>query len=274
MRYRLIALDLDGTLLDTQHRLSPANRAAVAACLAGGAQVLLATGRVFWSAGHYARGLGLRGPQITLNGAVLADAESARLTTRAGLTQPQLAAVIAVLSGRGLPYVVYGPDSTYAEPGTPAEHLAVLDGYGEPSAQTRGRAELLGLEEPIKVLCFLQPGPLDAALAAELGATVEVTRTGPNFLEFLYPGVSKGAALTEIMQQMGVAPGEVLVIGDGENDLSMFAVAGMSVAMAGATAAVRAAARALTAGCDEDGVALALRRYALGQGEPADVYAA
>lgn len=265
MRYRLIALDLDGTLLDSRHRLSPANAAAVADCLAAGAEVLLATGRVFWSARSYARQLGLRGPQITLNGAVFADAASGRLTTRAGLTRPQLATVVAALAHRGVAYVAYSPEATYAEPGSPPDRLALLADYGEPPARPLSRAELLDLPEPIKVLSFLPPGPLDAELAAELGDTVEVMRTGPHFLEFLHPGVSKGAALAELMHRRGLGAEQVLAIGDGENDISMFAVAGMSVAMGGASPAVRAAARAETAGCDEDGVALALRRYALGQ---------
>jgi len=274
MPYRLIALDLDGTLLDSQHRLSPANRATVADCLAAGAQVLLATGRVFHSARPYARELGLRGPQITLNGAVLADAASGRLTTRAGMSRDQLALVLDALAARGLPYVVYGAAETYAEPGTPAAHLALLESYGEPSPRLLARTELLRLDAPIKVLSFLRPGPLDAELAAELGAAVEVMRTGPNFFEFLFPGVSKGAALAELIELAGIPPAEVLAIGDGENDISMFGLAGMSVAMGGAAPAVRAAARAATADCDADGVALALRRYVLAQGRLAEPYAA
>jgi hydroxymethylpyrimidine pyrophosphatase-like HAD family hydrolase len=89
-------------------------------------------------------------------------------------------------------------------------------------------------------------------------------RTGPRFFEFLPPGINKGSALAELMARYAVPREQVLAIGDGENDISMFAVAGMSVAMAGAPPAVQARAIAQTAHCSDDGVALALRRYVLG----------
>lgn len=93
-------------------------------------------------------------------------------------------------------------------------------------------------------------------------------RSGAAFFEFVPPGVSKGEALSELMARYGVGRDEVLAIGDGENDLSMFAVAGMSVVMADAPAAVRAQARALTGTCAEGGVARALEKLVLRR-EPA-----
>jgi Cof subfamily protein (haloacid dehalogenase superfamily) len=262
MTYRLIAIDLDGTLLNPQHQLTEANRTTIMACLEQGARVVLATGRLFASARYYAHELGLRGPQITLNGAVIADAETDRLIVRTRLGAEQLAAVIDTLADHQIPYTIFGPDAIYAEPGTP--HLQVLDGYGEPPTQIRKHAELLRLGDPIKVLTFLEPSPLDAELADRLKDKVDIVRTGERFLEFLPIGVSKGDALTALMSREGIAAEEVLAIGDGENDLSMFAVAGMSVAMASAPPLVRAGARDVTADCSADGVALALRKHVLG----------
>lgn len=262
MSYRLIAIDLDGTLLDPEHRLSQANHMAIKACLARDIQVMIATGRLFASVAPYARTLGLDGPQITLNGAVLGDAASGRLTTRASLNPAQLSDVLDTLCARDIPYTIFGPDAIYAEPGTP--HLDILDSYGEPPAVLLDRADMLRLPAPVKVLTFLNPGPLDAELGAALGDRVEVVRSGALFLEFLSPGVSKGMALRELMAQRSIPPAEVLAIGDSENDLSMFAVAGMSIAMANAAAHIQARAAAITSDCRSDGVALAVQRYVLG----------
>lgn len=264
MRFRLIALDLDGTLLNHEHRISPANRAAIDRCRARGAHVLIATGRMFASVHPYARELGLRGLQITLNGAVLADPVTERLITRDQLSAEQLGAVVAALVERRCPYAIFGPETIYAEHGTP--HLHVLEAYGEPPAVALARADLLKLPRPIKVLTFASPGAFDAEMSDALGQMVEVIRTGGQFLEFLPPGVGKGAALTELMQRYAIARDEVLAIGDSENDLSMFAAAGMSVAMGSAPERIRAAADAVTLDTANDGVAVALRRYALGEG--------
>lgn len=259
--FRLIALDLDGTLLDSRHRISPANAACVAACVAGGARVVIATGRLFASARTYVRALGLGGPQITLNGAILADPDGDRLHIRARLSSEQLAIALELLDSREMPYAIFGPNTIYALPGT--THVSALEAYGEPPPVRLPRAELLRVPDPNKVLTFLAPGPLDEELAGLMGGRFEVMRTSPQFFEFLPLGVNKGAALAELMLRYEVPRDEVLTIGDGENDISMFGVAGMSVAMEGSSQAVRASAMALTAHCDADGVAQALQRYVL-----------
>lgn len=261
MSYRLIAIDLDGTLLDPGHRLSPGSAAAIAACVARGARVVLATGRSFTSAAPYIRELALQPPHITLNGAVLAEPAAGQFTVRATLSPTQLDAVLALLAERNIAHTIFGAAGIYAVPGTP--HLEILEDYGEPPAVLCAREELHSVPAPMKVLSFLAPGPLDQELAAAVGDRVATIRSGERFFEFLPPEVSKGAALTELMARYGITRDEVLAIGDGENDLSMFAVAGMSVAMADAPAAVRAQARALTSSCAEGGVALALHQLVL-----------
>jgi hypothetical protein len=259
--FRLIALDLDGTLLDPQHRISPANAAAVAACMGRGAHVLIATGRMYASVRPYVHALGLHGPQITLNGATLADPAGDRLFIRDRLSPALLATALNLLDEREIAYAVFGPNTIYTLPET--QQAELLLGYGEPPAVPLPRAELLGVPDPIKVLTFLEPGPLDAELAELMGDRFEVIRTGPLFFEFLAPGINKGSALADLMLRYEVVREEVLAIGDGENDISMFGVAGMSVAMEGAPAVVQAAAQARTAHCADDGVALALERYVL-----------
>ncbi|NJN19271.1 MAG: HAD family phosphatase [Oscillochloris sp.] len=264
MTIRLVVLDLDGTLLDPDHRISAANAAAVAACRANGVRVVLATGRMVVSAAPYANALGLDTPLITLNGATLARAGQAQVTVRNCLAPVDLALVLDTLAERAIPYVIFGPDAIYAEPQIARHHIELLESYGDPPAQRYDRAALRDLPEPIKVLTFLEPGGYDRELNGLLAQRVEVVRSGAPFLEFLPLGVSKGAAVAELMQQWDLARDEVLVIGDGENDLSMFAVAGISVAMQDAPNVVHAAATHRTGSSGNNGVATALRRFVLG----------
>jgi Cof subfamily protein (haloacid dehalogenase superfamily) len=207
------------------------------------------------------RALGLRGLHITLNGAILADPADGRLHIRDRLSPRLLAEAAGALDERQIPYVVFGPNTIYATPDTP--HMHVLEGYGEPPAVRLSREELLRVPDPNKVLTFLPPSPLDDELAEQMGDRFEVMRTGPLFFEFMPPGISKGSALAELMERYELPREEVLAIGDGQNDMSMFAVAGMSVAMSGAPDVVKAAAAAITDDCGADGVAAALRRYVL-----------
>src|SRR4051812_47398453 len=117
--YRLVALDLDGSLLDPAHRISPANRRAVQDCLDRGVRVVLASGRLFASVRPHCRSLGLVGPQITLNGAVIADADSGASSAVSGLTAEAVAAAAGAATAGGPPLVVFCPggDSTLSPRG-------------------------------------------------------------------------------------------------------------------------------------------------------------
>lgn len=263
MSYRLIALDLDGTLIDANHRLSPGSATAIAACQARGLRVVLATGRSFASAAPYIDALGLQPPYITHNGAVIGDPSTGDVTLSATMNQDQLAHVLTLLTEHRIPHVVIGATAIYAAPGTP--HLELLEEYGEPPVVFCPSDELSATPQPLKVLAFLEAGAHEQTLTAAVGPQVVTIRSGACFFEFMPPGVSKGAALGELMRRYGVAADEVLAIGDGDNDLSMFAVAGMSIAMGNAPPHVQAQARERTARCEEGGVAEALRRFVLGE---------
>ena len=262
MPFSLVAIDLDGTLLNAQHELSPANYAAVRACVERGVRVVIATGRLFASAQYYCRQLELEGPQITLNGAVLADAASGELRPTHTLPEPIMVRVCDELKRRGVAFMVFGPNTLYTLEGMP--HQDVLTGYGEPPPTIVPSIASAHIPDAAKVLAFLEEGPLDAELHAQFADVAEVVRTGPLFYEFMVPGTSKGSALQELMAQYNIPREEVLAIGDSYNDLSMFDVAGFSVAMGGAVSVVRARAQAATADCEHDGVAAALHKYVLG----------
>lgn len=261
MTFQLIAIDLDGTLLDSQHAVPPENAAAIQACLDRGIMIVVATGRLFASAGVYFQQLGLTGPVITLNGAAVIDGATGALQAGHFLDNTILQMVSDELQQREIPFTVFGPEGIYSLPDMP--HHDILKGYGEPDAIIVDTVNTTTIPHPGKVLTFLREGPEEIVLRKRLQGPTEVVRTAPIFLEFLSPGVSKGAALAEIMARNNITSDAVLAIGDSYNDLSMFDVAGMSVAMGGADAPIQARASAVTNGCDEAGVAAALRRFVL-----------
>jgi Cof subfamily protein (haloacid dehalogenase superfamily) len=262
MTYKLIVLDLDGTLLRPDHSVSPANAAAVWACVAQGAQVVLASGRSLRAILPTAHTLRLDSPIIALNGSLIGDRHRGIVRARHQLDAAQLPLISAVLLERAVPFVVFGTEQIYALADMPQRDDLVA--YGEPLATVVPALTHEHIADPLKVLAFLPPSPLDAELSAALEPAVAQVRTGRSFLEWLPHAATKGDALLELMAEQGIAREEVIAIGDGYNDLSMFAVAGLSVAMGDAVAEVREHAAVLTAGCEEDGVALALQRYVLG----------
>lgn len=177
MSYKLIAIDLDGTLLDSQHEITPDNAAAVRACLAQGITVAIATGRLFSSAGYYCKQLGLTGPVITLNGAVIADAVTGSMRAGHLLAEHELVLVTNELQRRAIPFAIFAPADIYALPNT--AHMEILRGYGEPEAIIVPSISVAHIPQPAKILAFLREGPHEAELRELFAGPTEVVRTGP-----------------------------------------------------------------------------------------------
>lgn len=263
MTYKLIAIDLDGTLLDSHHQVSAANVEAVQACLARGIEVVIATGRLFSSAGVFCRQIGLTGPTITLNGAFIVNAATGEMEGGSILEVELMERILAELRKRNIEYTVFGSTHFYVERETDA--VDILHDFGEPHVVKVPSMAREHVEQPAKILAFLDESEteIEAELRQMFEHECEVVRTGKPFFEFLSLNVNKGAALAQLLERYQIDPSEVMVIGDSFNDLSMFELAGMSVAMAGASPAVQERANAITTDNDDDGVALALRRYVL-----------
>jgi len=257
---RLVVLDLDGTTLNPDHDLNPATIDAVNRVTDRGVIVVLASGRLSHSILPFAQRLGLGGVHIGLNGGVAFDADST-FRHQHLLSLDQLTFTHRLLEAEGLFPMVFGTQGLWASRRAP--EMQFLAAGGEPDARPYDLAHLEAIECPAKVIVVLPPGPRDEALAALAEPRVHVVRSGPKFLEFMPPGVSKGAALTEYLADLGIERDEVMAVGDSENDESLFEAAGFSVAMGNAVDALKARANALTATNAEDGVARALHRWIL-----------
>jgi len=276
---RLIALDIDGTLVGDDLIIGPRTRAAVRAAMDRDVAVSLVTGRMVSSALRFAEELGLTGPIIGYQGG-LARAMPARDSRRLGrlLVHTPIAAETARA-------VVHWTREHGLDP-----HLNHLERFilraDDPRADDYSdfmgaRAELVpdleaSIRHPItKVLAVGEP-PLPTELAplardAFLGMA-DVTISHPRFLEFVAPGVSKGRAIRWLARRLGVALGATLAIGDQWNDLEMIAEVGHGAAMPTAPAEVLAVARYVAPPVLEEGSARLIEALVLA--EPAAAMAA
>lgn len=268
MPYQLLVLDVDGTLLDSAHRLRPHVVAAVRAAHQAGLRVALATGKLLPSVRPLLAALDVAGPQITLNGAATIASESGAVLRFVPLAEPDRREVITAVRG-GDPEVLishFSLDAIYVDRAHPL--LGIFAEYGE--VPPRMVADLLTADLPPAGKILLSGPPerlarLRAELAPRLSGRVVLTTTTPDFLEFFALDAGKGQALVALRTQLGLPRAVVIAVGDGENDLPLLREAGLAVAMANGAAATRAAADYVTASHDEEGVALFLERLLRGE---------
>jgi Cof subfamily protein (haloacid dehalogenase superfamily) len=267
---RLVALDLDGTLIDDDLELRERTVSAIHNAIAQGVSVSIVTGRMTTSAIRFARQLGITDPIVGYQGAIIravAPPDSGRLG-RLLLHRPLEPAVtreaIEYSRSIGLSAHVNHLERFIIQSDDPG-----ADDY---SAFLGGRAVLTDdliawVQRPVsKVISVsespIEHGVLDAARARFAGRA-EVTVSHPRFLEFLRTGVSKGAAVAWLARRAGVPLAAVLAIGDQFNDLEMIAGVGHGAAMPHAPAPVRAVARYVAPPLAEEGAAQLIEQLVL-----------
>lgn len=258
-RYRLIAMDLDGTLLDQRSRVTPRTRAALERAHAAGVAVAVATGRSYALLRYFTDGLPLTGPQITFNGAIVVDPVSGHPMFLQAVPEVWITPVLAFLREHDIYSCYYTESEIYVRGRSPLERALVPPNFPQPIT-TDDLEGLLHLP-CIKLVAVAEPariGALRPEAERAFGQHLYITQTSSVLLEFLHPAVSKGAALARAMADLGVDPAQVIAFGDSHNDIGMLQVAGLGVAMANASPEVRAIAGAIAPSNTEDGIAVML----------------
>lgn len=270
MSYRLVALDIDGTLVTKTHVISAANREAIQCAQRRGVLVTLATGRMFQAARPFARQLEIDLPIITYQGSIIRLALSGETLLRTDIDTALAMEVVSFLEHRPGRLFLYVDDLLVAaaEDEITAKYLTHspevrLTLAPDMSAWLRNG----GQQRPLtKVVYMADADAVSGALVAlepQFASRLELTRTYPHFLEIGPKGVHKGSALIWLANYFGIPMEQTMVLGDSANDIDMFKVAGLAVAVSDGQEQARAAAHAVTAACGDDGVAAALKRYVL-----------
>jgi HAD superfamily hydrolase (TIGR01484 family) len=265
---RLIASDVDGTLLDPSETVTPRTIAAVSGVLSAGVPFVLVSGRPPGWIPRVARVAGLTGYAVCSNGAVLYDLGADRVISARTLAPELLGDVVSALT-RELPDVTVAAQRCAVGVAGADGHDFVTETHYEhpwPGDLSRSlpRAEVLG--HPAVSLLVRQVGIRSEQLAKTaidlLGDAVHVTfSSSMGIIEITAPDTTKATGLAEVAEYAGVADAHVAAFGDMPNDLSMLRWAGLSVAMANAHPEVLAAADEITLSNAEDGVAAVLERW-------------
>lgn len=260
----MIAVDMDGTLLDSSCRISERNTRAIRAAVDGGITFVLATGRPIQGVREYAALLGLVGPVITYNGAVIVDIATEEILYEQSMDKADAALAIEL----GLHY-----DTTMCIWSRGRLYVNKLNERAHDYKKISG-------VEPILVEdydCLIQAGitkilwyddedmiaKMPQEMAAKPFRETSFCLSRPYFLEFFSSKASKAAAVSRLCEIYGISPEEVITIGDAPNDLSMIRFAGLGIAMDNAHEEVKAAAKYVTTTNDEDGVAAVIEKYIL-----------
>lgn len=261
---KLIALDLDGTLLNSHHQLTARTEAALKQAMARGIQVILATGKTRISALETIQRLNLTTPGVYLQGLAIFNSDG---TIRHQQTlQAEVARLVAEYAeANRCSLVAYNGDRILTESRNPYTDIIIK--YAEPTPEAVGPLSRLTDTLPIHKFMFIdEPAKITAIrteLSAQINGVATLTQALHDMLEVLPPGASKGAGLKRLLEDLQVAPEDVLAIGDGENDIEMIQLAGIGVAVGNAMPITKAAADYVVASNDEDGVAEAVERFVL-----------
>jgi len=262
---KLVAIDLDDTLLDSGLRIAPECAQAIQAIRDRGVLVTLATGRMHRSALPYARQLNMDLPLITYQGALVKSAFSSEVIYYQPLPRAPAGEIIEFFKARGLHCHAYSDDELFMENLTPEgryyEELA-----GIKAVLVDDLAATVRRHDAMKIMAIIRDQDLLLDLYKVLTTQyneLHITRSKPIFLETMALKANKGLALQVVAEHFGVIREEVLAIGDSYNDLAMIRWAGIGVAMANARPEVKAAADYITSSNDEHGVAEALHHYVL-----------
>jgi hydroxymethylpyrimidine pyrophosphatase-like HAD family hydrolase len=254
---RLVALDIDGTILHGDRPISPRVLAAVARAIEAGVHVVVATGRPMVGTWPVVTALGLvSGSVVCSNGAVLLDAASGELLLAHNFdAAPVVAKLRAML-----------PDAVFAieQPGLENLVTGPFPGFGTLPDRLVDHDTLVAA--PVPRLTVWWNGYTAAELgekiaALPLGEVNCTLDTGGPWLVAVARGISKGTALERLRVDLGVPADATLAVGDGDNDIEMLRWAALGVAMGQANDAVKAAAREVTGSIDEDGLAAVLERW-------------
>ena len=259
-RFRLIVMDLDGTLLDSHSQVRPRTRAALERAHDAGVAIAVATGRSYALARHFTQGLPLSGPQITYNGAIVVEAESGRTIFLEAVPAAVITPVLDFLCEHDLYTCYFTEEHIYVRGRADSERALVPPGFPQPLVEP-DLERLIANAPCLKLVAVAAPARIEAIrplAERDFGGLLYVTQTASVLLEFLHPKVSKGAALGQAILDLGISPAEVIAFGDSHNDIEMLTVAGTGVAMANASAEVRAVADRTAPSNDEDGIAATL----------------
>ncbi|MBU3134078.1 Cof-type HAD-IIB family hydrolase [Clostridium gasigenes] len=274
MKYKLICIDMDGTLLNTDNQVSDDNIKALKKATEMGIHIAITTGRIYASAKYYSGIVGIDAPIITANGASIKDSGDGNVIYNNPIPSDILIGCAEILKKHNLKANFTTGDTIFTSYEIPETHSYKITNKIVPNEFKVNFLVFDDIKDGIskfegKILkCFVGE---DGNLEGFRNARTEITKTFGNFLHIVSSGVnnfeimqkdsSKGNAAKMLAKRLGITKDEVICIGDSENDLSMIQFAGMGVAMGNAMDLLKSEADFITETNNNSGVAKAIEKF-------------
>ena len=264
-RIKLIALDLDGTLLNSSLRLSEGNGEMVRRARDRGVKIVLATSRWFGLAKRTADHLGIDTPLVCSNGALVRRPSDGREILHLRLDQEVAREVTTLGDERGWEMFTTIEDATFMRmrPGVIPERLPgglrISERQADEVARGQPTAVLVFGQEAVDEISQRLLPAYDGRAKFSLNRPLNL----PHYVVLTHPDADKGSALETVCREMDVPLSDVMAMGDSESDLAMLRLAGLGIAMDNSPDEVKRAALHIAPSNDADGVAWAIDRFAL-----------
>jgi len=262
MQYKLLALDIDGTLLNSKREITPGVRSAIQRAVDAGVTVLLATGRMYRAMYRINEDLGLSAPCMVYGGGqIVKDSKpiyECPIDSAAALEFLDWAHEIGMHA-----QIYLFDDFVYEKENQYSREYAEFCNF--PGVEFPNLRKMHTILTP-KILGISEPENIDRweAMAKErFGDRLRITRSKPRFLEVNNPAASKGVALNELAKSLGLTAENCIAMGDATLDLPMIQWAGLGIAMDNADEVTKAGADFICPSCDEDGVAYVIDKFIL-----------
>ena len=270
MKYKMIVLDLDGTLTNNKKEITPRTKEALMKAQAKGVKIVLASGRPTYGIMPLAEELELKkngGFILAFNGGKIIDCSDCRTIFEQKLDETLVPLLYHAAKEAGMQILTYQ-----------GEGIAATD-KNDKYVQEEARINKMPVEEyddflqqlvyPVnKCLIVGDPAPLhqlETKLKKELEGRMDVYRSADYFLECVPLGIDKARSLDRLITTLGITKEEVIACGDGYNDLSMINFSGLGVAMSNAADDIKAQADYVTLSNEEDGIAHVVDKFILSE---------
>lgn len=269
MKYKLIAIDMDGTLLNSENDVSNRTKEAIANAKKQGVHVVLATGRILKSAVYYSKKLNLNNPIVASNGGIMVD-EYSNVIFKNPLDKKSVKEIVKLADKEKMYCHLYDESKFYSS----QKVQEVLDFYSEANKSMEIDLHLFKDIEDILYkdnfniykLIFIDNDLEKLKNFRSKISTIDninISSSWSNNIEAMGKDVSKGQAIKKLAKRLNIDLQEIIAIGDSENDLSMLNIAGLSIAMGNGSANIKSQVDYVTDTNNNDGVAKAIEKFIL-----------
>ncbi len=260
LKYRMIALDVDGTLIDDRFQIQPKTKGILKELYDDGVEIALCTGRNPSGAIPLMEEIGVEGPVIVHNGALSLHSTSKEIYGTLGFHMSELQDVVEFCRAQGIHFDVNTPFHLYVERMDPRLERLYQSYFAQPILLR----DVMELDEDVVKLSLLGEEELIDRLVGEIEERFPYfrsIRSGENYIDIMHPDASKGYGLRIVAEKLNIPLDEIVAFGNYYNDIEMLAEVGFGIAMENSPIEVKNIAKAVTRSNNEEGIYYGLREH-------------